>query len=259
VAGTAKPEWQGRQRPARSLLMATQAEISALAAAFASGTILKKNLAEFRDIIIRLRRDPDFELRRFADEHKFDVRAYSRLVKLSRSLGPIKAAPKRRAPAPEKALEKQASLDYEKFPKDTWEQTRQVGQDIVARKGIAGKLDSELKKLKSIFNSGYDLEVMWCPNHVSHIKGRRLAGEVVNKVIRIYEEREPEAVETLWHEFVEFVLVNEFSVPYKRIVNSLITLLEDEAYQRREMVVKKLCAILNFERDTPDADRTFHS
>jgi hypothetical protein len=124
---------------------------------------------------------------------------------------------------------------------------------------IKERIEDELQRLKNVLNLGHELEVEWRPGYVKHSSGRRLSGEVLGNVIHIYDEREPEALATARHEFIEYVLANELSAPYKNIVNSLITLLEDEAYQRREMVVKKLCAILNFERDTPDADRTFHS
>ena len=112
-------------------------------------------------------------------------------------------------------------------------------------------LASELERLKGLLNLGYELKVEWRPGYVKYSSGRRLSGEVLGNVIYIYDEREPEALATARHEFIEYVLANELSAPYKRVVNSLITLLEDEAYQRREMVVKKFCDILR--RDENDS------
>lgn len=49
-----------------------------------------------------------------------------------------------------------------------------------------------------------------------------------------------EALDTLRHEFVEYVLVNELVAPYKRLVNKLISLFEEEMYDRKEKLLERL-------------------
>jgi len=79
---------------------------------------------------------------------------------------------------------------------------------------------------------------------VKRSRGRELSGEVLGDTIYIYDGSEAEALETLRHEFVEYVLTSEFVAPYQRMINALIALFEDEAYRRKERIVKKLAELL---------------
>jgi hypothetical protein len=57
----------------------------------------------------------------------------------------------------------------------------------------------------------------------------------------MYEAGERRALDTLRHEFIEYVLVNELVVPYKRLVNKLITAFEEEMHNRKEKLVDRFC------------------
>lgn len=69
-------------------------------------------------------------------------------------------------------------------------------------------------------------------------------GEVIGKTIFIYAEPESKALEVLKHEYLEHILVSEFAAPYNRMINKLISAFEDEAYARRERLVKRLSGII---------------
>ena len=81
---------------------------------------------------------------------------------------------------------------------------------------------------------GQELKFQWQPND-----GPK-SGEVVGRTIRIYEADEAKALDTLRHEFVEYLLMNELVTPYKRLVNKLIAAFEEEMYGRKERLVEKL-------------------
>jgi len=102
------------------------------------------------------------------------------------------------------------------------------------------KLESELRRLKRALNMGHELRVEWLPGRVKRFRGRRLSGEVLGETIYIYDEPEPRALATLKHEFIEYILTVEFTAPYKRMINTLISAFEEEMYQRKERVVNRL-------------------
>ena len=56
----------------------------------------------------------------------------------------------------------------------------------------------------------------------------------------MYEAGERRALDTLQHEFVEYVLMSELVAPYKRLVNKLFSLFEEEMYLRKEELVERL-------------------
>ena len=108
----------------------------------------------------------------------------------------------------------------------------------------AGVLESELERLKRALDLGHELNVKWLPGCTRRSNGRRLSGEVLGETIYIYDETEPKALRTLKHEFIEYVLASEFTAPYMRMINKLISAFEDEAYARKERVVKKLSDVI---------------
>ena len=66
------------------------------------------------------------------------------------------------------------------------------------------------------------------------------SGEVTGTTIRIYEEDETKALNTLRHEFIEYLLTRDLMAPYKRLINRLISLFEEEMYDRKEKLVQRL-------------------
>jgi hypothetical protein len=116
------------------------------------------------------------------------------------------------------------------------------------------RLDLELQRLKRLLNFGHELSVRWLPGSARCSAGRRLSGEVRGNVITIYDEREADALATLKHEFLEYALVEQLVAPYKRMLNALISLIEEDAYIRRERAVKRLVEVL-FKRDLENPQR----
>ena len=47
-------------------------------------------------------------------------------------------------------------------------------------------------------------------------------------------------MDTLRHEFVEYLLTRDLVAPYKRLINKFISLFEEEMYDRREDKKNKL-------------------
>ena len=101
------------------------------------------------------------------------------------------------------------------------------------------KLEKELEKLKKKVNYAHELKVIWLPNYDS-----KLSGEVKNGIIHIYEPNEDKAIETLKHEFVDYIVSQPIEL-YKSVTNKLIQLLNETAYERKEKVVETLVKLLD--------------
>ena len=102
------------------------------------------------------------------------------------------------------------------------------------KKKTLSRLESELARMKKQFQSAQELKLERTPNNGPKSEG------VMSRTIRIYEADEAKALDTLRHEFVEYVLMTELVAPYKRLVNKLILLFEEEMYDRKEKLIKKL-------------------
>jgi len=108
-----------------------------------------------------------------------------------------------------------------------------------------GKLEEELAKIQGKLGMDLDLTVAWVPGHVRRsVDGIALSGEVRGSTIIIYEEDEAEALKTLKHEFLDYVISREVEAPYKDLVNRLIGAFEAGAYRRKERLVERLSSIL---------------
>jgi hypothetical protein len=95
-------------------------------------------------------------------------------------------------------------------------------------------LETELAHLKSKFQMGQELELQWTPNDGSK------SGEIAGTTIRVYEADATKALDTLRHEFIEYILTRDLVAPYKRLINKLISLFEEEMYDRKEDLVERL-------------------
>jgi len=98
-------------------------------------------------------------------------------------------------------------------------------------------LEQELEKLKKTAGLGYELSMKWAPDPRTN-----LSGEVKRGVIYVYES-EAKALETLRHEFMEY-LISQPMEPYKEMTNSLIKMVNEEAYRRKERVVDALMRLI---------------
>lgn len=70
-----------------------------------------------------------------------------------------------------------------------------------------------------------------------------LEEEVVNDTIFIYTESFQEALDLVRHGFVEWIL-NQHTKPYRQLINKLITLFEDQQYERKEKTIKAIEKLL---------------
>ncbi|MEM4650104.1 MAG: hypothetical protein QXP78_05515, partial [Candidatus Bathyarchaeia archaeon] len=95
------------------------------------------------------------------------------------------------------------------------------------------KLEFELNKLKKKLELGYELKVEWVP-----CDNGKLAGEVKNNIIYVYEENLDKALEVLKHEFLDYAISKAIE-PYK-VANKLIMLINEEAYKRKEKLIEVL-------------------
>jgi len=107
--------------------------------------------------------------------------------------------------------------------------TIEIGQD---------KLVEELRRLQEKLGLGYELSMVWLPDSRS-----KLSGEVKGNQIYIYEEDGEKAIDTLKHEFLDYIVSNTIE-PYEKIANKLIGLINDEAYRRKEKLIKVLAALI---------------
>ena len=96
------------------------------------------------------------------------------------------------------------------------------------------RLETELDHLKHKFQMGHELKLQWVPK-----KGPK-SGEVIGTTIRIYEADSKNALDTLRHEFIEYLLTQNLVTPYERMINKLISLFGEEMYERKEKLVERL-------------------
>jgi len=100
------------------------------------------------------------------------------------------------------------------------------------------RLEEELERLKRILKLGYELKVRCIPNSNS-----RNLGEVRGDYIYVYNEDKEVALETLKHEFVDYA-ISKVIEPYKEVTNRLISLINEDAYKRKEKLVEALSKML---------------
>lgn len=100
------------------------------------------------------------------------------------------------------------------------------------------KLEKKLQRLEKKIGFGFGLKVHWLPS-----ASETLSGEVKGTTIYIYEEDETEAMKTLKHEFIDYA-ISQTIAPYKEVTNKLISLINEDAYKRKERLVEALNKIL---------------
>jgi hypothetical protein len=107
-------------------------------------------------------------------------------------------------------------------------------------------LKAELERLKDLLDSGRQLTVAWVPQRRSS-----LAGEVKGDVIFVYDEGSQEALETLRHEFLDFLIskairpYEQATIFYRAMLNGLLEKLGEIAYLEKERVVEAFTRILS--------------
>jgi len=109
---------------------------------------------------------------------------------------------------------------------------------VIAKHDFQRELEAELERLKKILKLGYELKVRWIPNNNSN-----LSGEAKGETIFVYDKEVELALETLKHEFIDYV-ISKIIEPYKEVTNRLIALINEDAYKRKERLVKSLCQLI---------------
>lgn len=66
---------------------------------------------------------------------------------------------------------------------------------------------------------------------------KKLSGEVKGEFIYVYDESEETALKTLKHEFLDYA-ISQVIEPYKEVTNKLISLMNEEAYRRKERLIE---------------------
>jgi len=143
-----------------------------------------------------------------------------------------------RVPGIGKVVRVRSSTSVETEGKAAWVRLgRLFAENSTVRLDLEKRLHSTLEDLKQTLNLGYELTVKWVPNGDD-----KLSGEVKGNCIYIYEETAKEALSTLKHEFLDYVISSVIE-PYKQVTNRLIALINEEAYRRKERLVEKLSAL----------------
>ena len=99
-------------------------------------------------------------------------------------------------------------------------------------------LETELERLKNTLNTGHELKVLWLPS-----KASSKAGEVKRNLICIYDEKKETALETMKHEFIDYIVSKPYTIQLK-ITNKLIESINEIAYQMKEDIVEKICTLI---------------
>ena len=98
-------------------------------------------------------------------------------------------------------------------------------------KGIQKRLEAELKRLKAKVGLAGNLRVTWDPK----TSQKETHGKVKGSTIFIFDVGEGEALRTLKHEFVEYVLTCEFLTP---------RIFETKAHRRSDALVEIIATLL---------------
>ncbi|MCW3985322.1 MAG: hypothetical protein NWE91_02795 [Candidatus Bathyarchaeota archaeon] len=106
------------------------------------------------------------------------------------------------------------------------------------------ELKEELSRLQRCANMGYEVTVEWLPGTAKYHNGKKLAELVVGDTILVFKEDQEEALELVRHGFAEWIL-NQHTKPYRQLINKLITMFEEQQYERKEKIVEALTNLLS--------------
>lgn len=99
-------------------------------------------------------------------------------------------------------------------------------------------LDEELERLKARAGIKTDFTVVWSPKADS-----KKEGEVLGDTILVYSLDVDGALQTLRHEFVDFIISSSIE-PYLKLVNVLLSTISEDAYKKKEEAVETLLKLL---------------
>lgn len=100
-------------------------------------------------------------------------------------------------------------------------------------------LKKELENLEQMTGIKTRYKIIWIPK-INSAK----EGEVVGNTIYIYSTNFADALETLRHEFFD-AMVSSVSKPYLDLINALLSVITEKAYQKKEEVVESLVRLVS--------------
>ncbi len=100
-------------------------------------------------------------------------------------------------------------------------------------------LERELERLKRLSGKGQGLKVRWIPRADSQKEG-----EVCGDTILVYSYNISDAIKTLRHEFLDYLVCSVIR-PYMDMTNTLLALFSEKAYKRKEEIVESVLGILD--------------
>jgi hypothetical protein len=101
------------------------------------------------------------------------------------------------------------------------------------------KLEAELHRLRERLGMGHELKLKYMPGG-----NEKLSGEVRGNTVYIYDADIGKALDTLRHEFIDYIISSATEATYKKFINFLVTLIEDLNYQKKEEVINELSRLL---------------
>ena len=105
---------------------------------------------------------------------------------------------------------------------------------------LSPELETKFEILKR--RLGVDLELEWIPNTDKLSQG--VKGEVLGTRVMVYELTEEEALRTLKHELVDYLISNKLVKPLVELLNQFIRMREAEIYRQKEEIIQALSELL---------------
>lgn len=120
---------------------------------------------------------------------------------------------------------------------------------------IQAKLEEELSRLVIKYGRGKELKVVHKPRNITRTiigKTLELCGEVIDHTIYVYDKKMEEALDTVDHEYFEYVFNIVFVRRHQTIFNAMIdgftTAFEKEFYSDKEAFIETLVKAESKER-----------
>ena len=106
------------------------------------------------------------------------------------------------------------------------------------KKKLHALLAAELDRLQKITGNNQQFDLIWSTQSDSDIEGK-----VEENTITIYSENIIDAIDTLQHEFVDYV-ISQTIRPYVNLVNSLMSIITKNAYETKEDAVESILRLM---------------
>lgn len=125
-----------------------------------------------------------------------------------------------------------------------------------SRQEVLKILQKELDRLVDKFGFGKECNLRWIPKKiVQKLFGeeRTISGEVVGRDIYVYNEELEEALDTLDHEFFEYIfgkqIIDRYIDAFNIITEAYGKVIEKGAYEDKEALIEIFCNLERKERE----------